>query len=148
MDSEINKESFQAHNVELHFGSRPCDIFYNKDLKAVHTVWKGIYSSGAEFRKILDEIINLMSLKKTSAVIADARNMKVISGDDQQWIVNDWYPRAIAAGFKYEALVVTENTFNELTIKKIVDVYDEQKVKTEYFTSFDDAGEWVFNNCR
>ena len=133
------------NNPELFFSCKECDVFYNLELNAVQTKWKGIYVSGEPFRKILDALIALMKLKKSSVIIADARDMKIISGDDQKWIVNDWYPRALAAGFWYEALIVTLNTFNELTVKKIVRSYDEQKLKTEYFVTPEDAYEWVKN---
>jgi len=129
--------------IELHFTSKECDISYNVSLNAVQTRWKGFYVSGKDLYIILDSVIALMKLKKSPLVIADAREMKIISGEDQKWIVQDWYPRALEAGFRYEALIVSKNTFNELTVKKIVGSYDEEKLKTEYFITPEEALEWA-----
>jgi len=125
------------------FSSNECDIFYNETLDVIQTRWKGIFVSGEEFRKILDEMINALSLKKTSTIIADAREMKIISEADRQWIIDDWYPRALAAGFRCQALVVTKNSFNEQAIKLIVVKYNNEDVKTKYFQSPEDAYTWV-----
>ena len=125
------------------FSSNECDIFYNETLDVIQTRWKGIFVSGEEFRKILDEMINALSLKKASTIIADAREMKIISEADRQWIIDDWYPRALAAGFRCQALVVTKNSFNEQAIKLIVVKYNNEDVKTKYFQSPEDAYTWV-----
>ena len=129
--------------MEQLFTSNECDIFYNDELGIVQTQWKGIFVSGNEFRKILDEVINALSAKQTSTVIADVRNMKVIAEADRQWIVDDWYPRALKAGFRCQAIVVTKNSFNEQSIKLIVTKYNDEDVKTRYFFALEDAFAWV-----
>ncbi len=131
------------NQLTLFFSSRECDIFYNETLRVVQTKWKGIFVSGGEFRKILDEIINALSQKQASTIIADARDMKIISEADRQWIVEDWYPRALAAGFRCQALVVTKNSFNEQAIKIIVTRYNDEDVKTRYFITPEEAEAWV-----
>jgi hypothetical protein len=130
-------------NRELLFTHNPCDVLYNPDLKAVETKWKGPGAEGEELYKILDSIIEAMKLKSSGIVIADARQMQVISREDIQWISENWYPRALAAGFRFEALVVTDYTFNAVTVRKIVRTYDEHKLKTAYFKTMPGAYEWV-----
>jgi len=125
---------------------KACKIFFNEDLNAVQTCWYGLPSEGRDLYLILDALIDAMKEKRTGIVIADARNMQVISRDDQQWISENWYPRALAAGFSHEALVVSPYTFNELAVKRIVRTYDEKKVKTGYFKSMPSAYTWVKNN--
>src|SRR5574339_553869 len=116
-------------SLSLLFSSNECDIFYNETLGVIQTRWKGIFSSGEGFRKILNEIINALSQKNASTIIADARQMRVIAEADRQWITGDWYPRALAAGFRCQALVVTKDTFNEQAIKLIVMKYNDDDVK-------------------
>lgn len=125
------------------FSSAECDIFYDEELKSVCTRWKGIYVKGDAFRKILDEIIKAIEQTKSSTIIADAREMKLIAEADRQWIVDDWYPRALAAGFRCQALIVTRDSYNEQAIKLIVMKYNEEMVKTHYFIVPEDAEEWV-----
>ena len=125
---------------------KACKIFFNEDLNAVQTCWYGLPSEGQELYEILDALIMTMQTKKTGIVIADARNMQPITREDQQWISDNWYPRALAAGFSHEALVVSPYTFNELAVKRIVRTYDERKVKTGYFKTMPSAYSWVKNN--
>jgi hypothetical protein len=113
----------------------------------VQTKWNGLYSHGEEFRLILDKIIELLAIKKVGLIIADARKMKIISPEDQHWIVQDWYPRAVKAGFNFEVLIVSKDTFNERSINKIVHQYDDKKVRTIYFYSFSQATHWLLDNA-
>ena len=129
--------------MEQLFTTKECDIFYNSELGAVHTKWKGLFVSGEEFRKILNAMIDALTQKQSSTIIADAREMKVISETDRQWIIDDWYPRALAAGFRCQALVVTKNSFNEQAIKLIVTRYNDEDVKTRYFLTPEEAATWV-----
>ena len=124
-----------------------CDVFYDATLNVIQTRWKGIFVKGAAFRKILDEIINTIAQYHVSTVIADAREMKIIAEEDRQWIIDDWYPRALAAGFRCQALVVTRDSYNEQAIKLIVMKYNNEDVKTRYFIVPEDAEEWVRNGA-
>lgn len=132
--------------LTIYFKHPACDICFNEKLNAVQTKWKGLFVQGDEFRLVLDKIIELLAKKKVHIIIADAREMKVISSQDQQWILDSWYPRALAAGFSFEGLIVSKNTFNEHSIKKIVHNYDDKKVETVYFFSYEEAEDWIKNN--
>ncbi len=130
-------------NLEIIFSSDECDIFYNTNLHIIQTFWKGVYVNDEPFRRILDEIIYALELKKASIIIADAREMYVISPNDQEWILNSWYPRAVKAGFRYQGLILNKDTFSELAVKTISNQYDASTVTTQYFNSPSDALEWV-----
>lgn len=137
--------SLMIDNRELLFSHQACDVLYNPQLKAVETRWKGPSAEGSALYRILDSVIDAMQLKNTGVVIADARQMNAINHQDTAWITNDWYPRALAAGFRYEALIVTDYTFNAVTVRKIVRTYDEKKLKTAYFKTLPGAYDWVKN---
>jgi hypothetical protein len=130
-------------DLELIFQSTECDIFYNRDLNIVQTFWKGVYFTDDRFRKILDEIINTVALKRCSIVIADARDMFAISQPNQEWILKSWYPRAVKAGFRYQGLILNKDTFSELTVKQVSNEYDSLTVITHYFRTHSEALDWV-----
>jgi hypothetical protein len=125
------------------YTSDHCKIYHNEELNIVQTEWKETNCEGEEFRKILDKIIDALREIKTSVILADTRRMAMIWKEDREWIVKDWYPRAIKAGFRCQALIVTEDSYNELALKEIIEQYDDQVVETAYFTSFSDAFVWV-----
>jgi len=131
----------------LLFSSKECDIFFNESLKAIQTKWKGIYIKDEGFRNILNEIIKALEKEKVSVIVADAREMKIIAEADRQWIVDEWYPRALEAGFRCQALIVSRDSFNEQALKLIVMKYNDELVKTRYFIAPEDAEEWVRNGA-
>ena len=130
-------------DIEIVYSSNECDIFYNNTLQIVQTFWKGVYVNEEPFRKILDEIINVLETKHASIIIADSRDMYVISPSDQEWILKNWYPRAVKAGFRYQGLILNKDTFSELSVKTISNKYDSSTVTTQYFSSPSDALDWV-----
>jgi hypothetical protein len=125
------------------YSSDECDIFFNEELRFIHTQWKGISAEGLRLREIFNLFIMFLDLKRTEMIIADARNMLPISNDDQLWTINDWYPRAVKAGFRYQGLILSKNTFNELNVKSISSNYNEFIIVTEYFESPEVAIEWA-----
>jgi len=119
-----------------------CKIYHNEELNIVQTEWKeGI--NGDEFRNILNKIIDALRETKTSIILADARRMSMITKQDSDWIINTWYPSAVKAGFRCQALIVTEDSYNELALKEIVEHYNDQIIETAYFTAFTEAFVWV-----
>src|SRR5436190_17223716 len=125
------------------YTTEACKIYHNEELNIVQTEWREKSAEGEEFRDILNKIIDALRETQTSIILADTRRMTMIWKEDREWIVNDWYPRAIKAGFRCQALIVTEDSYNDLAIKSIVEHYDDQIVETAYFTSFTDAFVWV-----
>jgi hypothetical protein len=128
---------------ELFFESKPCDIYYIKPLEAVHSKWKGVFASNNEFHKIMDTMIDLLEAMKSNIIYADARNMKVISDLDQHWLTHDWYPRALKKGFRYQAILVAQNTFSEYGIRNITKTYDMDLVQTMICSKPEAAVEWI-----
>jgi hypothetical protein len=128
---------------ETLYTSDECDIFYLPELHAIMSVWKGIYVEGEKLREIFNELINGLEKKKTSIIVADAREMKIISYEDQQWTIDNWYPRAVNAGFRNQGLILTHDTFNEVAVKKISRNYDDAVVTTHYFETPSEALEWA-----
>lgn len=128
---------------EILFTSEECDIFYNEELHVVMSQWKGIFVEGEKLRKIFNELIHALERKNTTVIVADARQMKIIAFNDQQWAIEDWYPRAVKAGFRFQGLILSKDSFNEITVKKITQNYDDAIVTTQYFTSPNEALEWA-----
>lgn len=135
-------------NLELYFENDACDIFYNTDLNAVQTQWKGTFVYGDKFRYILDKITELLIKKRSHIIIADAREMQIIDVYDREWILTSWYPRTSKAGFSLEVLIVKQGSINERSIKQVVQQYDERKVQTVYFYSYEEATQWINDNIK
>lgn len=130
-------------NFELCYEHPACNIYYNSQLNVVHAQWNGVFVKGEMLRKIYNQLIVLVKEKQTSAILNDARKMKVINDDDQHWMMNNWIHRAYAGGFCIEAILVAEGTFGDLTLKKLIKQYDASKIVTRFFTDYSEASEWL-----
>lgn len=129
--------------IERLYEHPACAIYYNVDLNLVQTVWKGIEVSSDDFRRILNQIIKALIYSTANVVLADARRMPPISETDQEWILDDWYPRAVKAGFRYQGLVLAKNSYNEIAVKELSQQYDKWVVSTHYFTTINEALGWI-----
>lgn len=129
--------------LERIFSHPACEIYYNEDLHIVQTVWNDVEVSSIEFRKILDNIVKALKRSSAGVIIADARRMHPIRPEDQQWIIDSWYPRAVSAGFQYQGLILLPQSYNELAVKEISENYDEHIVHTYYFTTINEALGWL-----
>lgn len=130
-------------NLQAFYLSNECDIYFNKQLSIIQSRWKGVYVEGQRFYDILDQLILALDEYGCSTIIADAREMFVISEKDRRWTIDSWYPRAVKAGFRNQGLILSKGTFSELSVKQITSNYDEQTITTKYFLSPSEALDWV-----
>lgn len=129
--------------LESFYISPECDIYYNVELNIIQSRWKGVFVEGQRLFEILDQLIFALEQKKSSVIVADAREMFVISPKDRQWIIDNWYPRAVNAGFRFQGLILSKDSYNELSVKQISSQYDAAIVTTKYFNSPSSALDWV-----
>lgn len=131
------------NNTEIFYENFAGYVFFNKELKAVQATSKGAFSFGEGFRGTANNVIELIKQTNSHTLIIDATKMKIVSAADQEWIIHDWYPRILAAGLKHQAIVVTKDSFSEVSIRKMDDYYTEKQIETVYFYSYREALEWV-----
>ena len=79
----------------------------------------------------------------TNVIIGDTRKMTMIWKEDREWLIKEWYPKAIEAGFRCVALVITSDSYNELALKEVVEKSDGHMIETKYFISPSNAENWV-----
>ena len=75
--------------LEPFFISPECDIYYNSELHIIQSRWKGVFAEGNRLFEILDQLILALEARNCSIIVADAREMFVISPKDRQKIVDD-----------------------------------------------------------
>ncbi len=122
-----------------------CRVEHNQELCAVQVTWKEMPVHDVLFRETLNRFIDALRTTNSHIIIADARKMQMIRKEDRDWIISEWYPKAIKAGYRYRALIVTEDSYNDFAMKQILETYNNDTVETGYFNSFKDAVDWVKN---
>ena len=131
---------------ELCFTSDECDIYFNSELQAIEYEWKGVFFQGKPLEMVYNKIIEFIELKKTNAIIVDARNMRIVTVEDQSWIVENWYPRAFKSGLNKQVFIVERYSFGETSLKKIVNILPADKIVTDYVHVYKNAVDWILNN--
>lgn len=129
--------------LERLFSHPACEIYFNEDFHLIQTVWNAVEVNSKEFRLILNNTSKALRIRKVNAVIADVRRMHPLLVEDQRWLLEDWYPRALKDGFQYQGLVITPESYNDLAIKKLIQENDGYQVTTHYFTTINEALGWV-----
>lgn len=110
---------------------------------AVIMEWTG-FSSSSQFREANEAVLKLIRDTNASKIIADIRNMKIITIQDQQWLYQNWLPRTIRAGVEFVAIVESEDFFNRLSVDNVVQKIDDQ-LTVKYFKSVLGAKGWLKN---
>jgi hypothetical protein len=115
---------------------------YNDQEKYTAASWQHFPLSD-EFRAGMDQIIRVMEEKKIGKVLTDTRKMGAISPDDQDWSINDWLPRAFAAGYRRIAIVISEDIFNQMSVEDIMSRVEGVDFVTKYFPSLEAGRQWL-----
>jgi hypothetical protein len=101
------------------------------------------YCSGDPFRRALDAGIEAMRRIAGSKWLSDDRINHALAPDDLKWADEVWFPKTVAAGWKYWALVPPQSVIGQLNIKRHVRMYKERGVTVEVFAEPDAALWWL-----
>lgn len=104
--------------------------------------WQG-FAPSKEFRAFSEDMIQLIRNKGCGYVLNDFRGGKAIHPDDQAWISDEWYPRAIEAGLSHYAFLLSQNVFNQLAVKRINEDIDQPGLNLRYFDNYEEAEQWL-----
>jgi len=129
--------------MKLLFNNTACKILYNSDLHVIQTQWRNVPVNSKTYRTVLNWLITGINVYDCPIIIADVRQINMIWKEDRKWTIEDWYPRAIKAGFRKRAFIVSENSFGCLAIKKIVESFNTDSVETRFFKNFHEATLYV-----
>ncbi|WP_426490473.1 hypothetical protein [Hymenobacter sp. 102] len=129
------------------FENEHCIIYYDESVPAIHQQWQG-FASGELLREAHDATVQQVRIHKTPCILADTRQMRVISRADQQWITDSYFPRLIAAGSRRIAIVQSEDIFNQTSVQHIMtDIVRNSLVVAEHFQTMEAARAWLRENC-
>lgn len=118
-------------------------LTFDPELQVVIMKWNG-FSSSIEFRKANEDVLQKLQANASYKLIADLRQMKIIALQDQQWLYNNWLPRAITAGLSFVAIVESDDYFNRLTVDAVSQKIDD-KITIRYFNNILSARSWIRN---
>ena len=116
-------------------------VFY-PDTKIIHHAFHQT-TGGETLHAALDKGVEVLRQRGGCKWLSDDRNIGMVSQEDSDWSMFDWGPRAVAAGWKYWALVVPEEFAAKVSMSGIVEAYYDMGVRVMVFTDVDEAMEWL-----
>ena len=117
-------------------------VTWDPTLQAVHTEAQS-WEDPSEMAAVLESGLQALTEHGGSRWLADGRSMKVVKQSDQDWIVHEFCPRALAAGLKRIALVIPESGLAMTTLDQLVRRLPAANLEVAYFPTVEEARSWL-----
>jgi hypothetical protein len=117
-------------------------VTWDPTMQAVHTEAQS-WADPSEMAAVLEAGLQGLTEHGGSRWLADGRNMKAIKQSDQDWIVQEFLPRALAAGLRRVALVIPKNALAIRTVDQLMQRLPAAKVEVASFPTVDEARSWL-----
>jgi hypothetical protein len=118
------------------------NIFFDPEINSVVMEWQG-YSTSHEFKEGTELMLNTLIKNDTFKVLANIKEMTLISMEDQEWINTVFLPRAIKFGFKAIAIIKPDPYFNKVAVDSISYKVDKNKLTINFFDNIAEAKGWL-----
>ena len=110
--------------------------------KWVYVKWKA-WANSSEYRAAQELVIVALRENHTSQNLIDSTDGRVVSGEDQKWLVEAWIPRASAAGRRWTAIVLPTSALGR-TITENIDKHPRSRLlNVEHFETVEEAAAWL-----
>ena len=117
-------------------------VRWDETLPSIIMEWSG-FVYGEDFKKAVNQGLDLLVEKKGCKWLADLSKMEVIAQEDQRWLDEKWFPRAARKGVKYIAMVRPRKVISQMSVKRVTGKVGELEIETSYFESLEQAREWL-----
>lgn len=109
----------------------------------IRTVWFG-FALSEEVREGMLEALRHVRENNVTRWLADYRQRRIITPEDQQWIADTFLPQLATAGLRRLAIVESENVFGRLSVTgPLSRASDHINWEIGYFDSPDEALRWL-----
>jgi hypothetical protein len=124
------------------YNERWLTVRWDEFAQAVWMEWKS-YAEGNDFRSGLNAGLALLEKKRASRWLADLRLLGPVAQDDQRWTNNEWFPRAVAGGVRWMAIVQPKAAVARLSVKSIMSKVNDVSLVTSHFDDLEAARRWL-----
>ena len=118
------------------------NIYFDTGINSVVMEWNG-YATSKQFKEGTELMLNTLIKNNCSKVLADIKDMKIIAMEDQQWLTEEFLPRATKFGFKAIAIIKPDHYFNKVAVETISYKADKDKLTINFFDNTKEAREWL-----
>jgi hypothetical protein len=142
---ELSKLVSESHDgarlVQSPYDNPICKLSYNRNVNCIEVVWRK-YATSPQLRYVYELILCMLVQYSVSKILGDHTDLPIIHAEDQRWIVEQWLPRALAAGLKAAASVVSTTFFGQVAIGAIQSML-AREVQVRNFRDVHSARRWL-----
>lgn len=120
----------------------PYKIYFDNSDNCVVMDWDG-YATSAQFQEGSKVMLSLVKANKSRMVLADLKDMVLISMEDQHWVVNSFLPKLIDAGVKRLAIVNPHYYYGKVAIESLTIKANEASLECKVFHNLEAAKTWM-----
>jgi hypothetical protein len=117
-------------------------VTWDATLQAVHIAAQG-WADPTESRESLDAGLRALIEHHGSRWLVDGSNMKVVQQTDQDWINENWLPRALAAGLRRTAMVIPKSGLAMMNVDDMAGRGPDDQIDFRLFSTIEKAAEWL-----
>jgi len=117
-------------------------VRWDADGPWVYVKWKA-WANSSEYKAAQEVIILALRENHASRNLIDSTDRRVVSDDDQKWLVQNWMPRAAAAGRRWTAIVMPKSALGRTIAENIDNSGRSKRNAIEHFETVEDAAAWL-----
>lgn len=118
-----------------------CSITVDEASRCIVVVWKQ-YATQLQLRFIHENMLALIREHRLCKILGDDTALPTIPSEDRFWIIEDWFPRAIASGLRFAASKAPVSYFGKLSIDQIQSAAPAG-IECRSFAKLDEAHQWL-----
>jgi hypothetical protein len=118
-------------------------ILWEESCRSVVTCWAGGLEGRDLVRGLNEGLAELIRRGPGTQWIGDTSDIGVISKADRQWVDQDWFPRLVASGAQFMAVVHPRSVIAKLVVQEIVAKFAEQDLTVYNCATMDEAVAWM-----
>lgn len=118
-------------------------LIWDEESRALITQWRGGFV-GRNLKEGLQSALDeLLKYRPYAQYIGDTTDIGVIGNEEQAWIDEVWYPKFLASGIQYMAVVQPNSAVAKLSVDSSVSRIPGSQLTVFNCASLDEAREWI-----
>lgn len=98
---------------------------------------------GSAFRDVLTKGVEFFEQRGACKWLSDDRRNAALHPDDGKWAMEVWSKRAVAAGWKYWAIVMPDAALGRANMRRFIREYGDRGVEVRIFEDPTAALDWL-----
>src|SRR5258706_13023955 len=137
----MSDEAPAPRGGKVYLDTQYIHISWDADGPWVLVKWKA-WANSAEYREAQEIVIRALRENHGSRNLIDSTDRKVFSEADQKWLLENWMPRAAAAGRRWTAIVLPKSALGRTIAENPGKHPQSNRLNVRPFPTLPDAAAW------